>query len=235
VEMPWAGEVAAVVQAWFGGMEMGNALADVLFGDADPGGRLPTTFPARYRDHPALFGYPGESGRVRYGEGVFMGYRGYAVRGVEPRFPFGHGLSYTTFAHRDLAVAVHDRRGTHDPGAARRPPLVAEVEVTVANTGDRPGTEVVQLFVGPPPGDLARPPLELKGFAKVRLAPGESRAVSLGLDARAFAAYDPLLPGWRTQPGRHRFVVASSGRPVLEVTANVPGPVVLPVGRPPAT
>jgi beta-glucosidase len=217
VEMPWADDVAAIVALWFGGQEQGPALAGVLFGDAEPGGRLPTTFPRHYRDHPALFGYPGESGRVRYGEGVFVGYRGYLARGSEPRFPFGHGLSYTTFEHAGLRVELVG----DDP--------VARAHVVVANTGDRRGAEVVQLFVGPPPGPLARPPLELKAFAKVVLAPGERRTVTLDLGPRAFTAFDPLVPGWRSEPGTHRVVVASSGRPVAEAALDLPRALVLPV------
>jgi beta-glucosidase len=184
-------------------------------------------------DHPARFNYPGESGRVRYGENVFMGYRGYEFRGLAPRFPFGHGLSYTTFDHGDLAVSLVgepvDPTAAHRAGDAQRPPAVAEVRIEVTNTGSRPGVEVVQLFVAPPPGDLARPPRELKGFAKVRLAPGERRTVELTLDARAFTAYDPVLRAWRSVPGAHRVVVASSGRPVREATVELPGPLVLPV------
>jgi beta-glucosidase len=233
VEMPWVDDVAAVVQLFFAGEELGPALADVLFGDEDPGGRLPTTFPVRYEDHPALFGYPGESGRVRYGERVFVGYRGYQARGLAPRFPFGHGLSYTTFEHGDLQVELvgdpAQLAGDHPPAVARRPPAVADVTVTVSNRGDRPGSEVVQLFVGAPPGPLARPPLELRAFEKLRLEPGEHRTVRLGLDARAFTAFDLTRAAWRAEAGPYRIVVASSGCPVAEARLELPVAVTLPV------
>jgi beta-glucosidase len=181
VTMGWAERAGAVLQAWFGGQEMGGALAAVLLGDAEPGGRLPTTIPLRVEHNPSYGNFPGENGEVRYGEGVLIGYRSYEARELPVRFPFGHGLSYTTFA-------------IGAPEISGRAPVTVRVPVT--NTGDRPGAEVVQCYVAPPASPLVRPPRELKAFAKVRLEPGESATVTLELDERAFAYWDPGDPGW---------------------------------------
>jgi len=185
VTMEWADDAAAVVQAWFGGQEMANALAAVLTGDADPGGRLPTTFPLRYEHTPAYGNFPGENSEVRYGEGLLVGYRWYDSRRLPVRYPFGHGLSYTSFAVGAPAAAP-----TFAPGT----PLVVDVPVT--NTGDRRGTEVVQAYVEPVAPRARRPRTELKAFAKVALDPGETTTVRLTLDDRAFAYWDPGDPYW---------------------------------------
>jgi beta-glucosidase len=219
-------DAPAIVQAWFGGQELGNALADVLFGDTDPGGRLPTTFPHRYEDNPALFNYPGEDGKVRYGEGVFIGYRGYGARHQQPRFPFGHGLSYATFAYDgDVEVTPIEGRA---PGV--RGPLVAEVAVAVTNTGDRRGQEVVQLYVRRS-GDerVQRPEIELKGFAKVTLDPSTSTTVTFVLDARSFAYYDTSVPGWVAEAGTYEVLVGRSSSDVRQrTTVTLPESIVLP-------
>jgi beta-glucosidase len=204
VAMPWLGQVAAVLQAWYPGQECGNALADVLFGAVDPGGRLPLTFPVRLEDNPAFPNYPGENGRVRYGEGIFVGYRHYDKKQVEPLFPFGHGLSYTTFDYANLRLSA----ATLAPGDRLR------VTVDVTNTGARAGREVVQLYVGETHPRLARPPKELKGFAKVSLAPGETQTVSLDVDVRALAAFDDARGAWVADPGTFEVLVGSSSRDV---------------------
>ncbi|MBP1806297.1 beta-glucosidase [Rubellimicrobium aerolatum] len=200
VEMPWLPRVAAVLQAWYPGQEAGNAIADVLLGRAEPGGRLPQTFPARMEDG-ATFSqdrevYPGLDGRVRYEEGVFIGYRHHDRVGTPPLFPFGHGLSYTTFAMADLAVA-------EDGGEVR-------VAVTATNTGARAGSEVVQIYVTPAPAPVPRPARELKGFAKVRLSPGESRRVEIALPARAFARFDAERREWVMEAGTYGIEVGRS-------------------------
>lgn len=218
VEMPWEPDVAAILQAWFPGQEYGDALVDVLLGDADPGGRLPTTFPHRYLDNPTLFTYPGEAGEVVYGEGVFVGYRAYDTQQVEPLFPFGHGLSYTE--HR-LGAARIDAGS--DPGTFT-------VTVPVANTGDRSGSTVVQLYVAPVQPRLMRPEKELKAFAKVALAAGASADVRLELDARSFAAFDPTVPGWVADAGRYDLLVGTSSRALVErLSVTLDEPVVRPV------
>ena len=197
VTMDWADAAPAIVQAWFGGQEMGNALADVLFGDAEPGGRLPTTFPERLEHNPSYGNFPGEFGELRYGEGVLMGYRWYEARHLPTRFPFGHGLSYSTFALGEPIVQV-DGDG-------------ATVRVGVTNTGNRRGAEVVQCYVAPPPTPkVTRPPKELKAFTKVQLDSGESTTVELTLDARAFAYWHPVDHEWRVDPGIYELHVGRS-------------------------
>jgi beta-glucosidase len=198
VAMDWAGRVLAVVQLWYPGQEGGDALADVLFGDVNPSGRLPLTFPERLEDTPAYLNDPGEAGHVLYGEGIFVGYRFYEARGIEPRFAFGHGLSYTTFSYRDLAV--ESREGA------------VGVSVDVTNTGDRTGAEVVQLYVRDVEARVRRPAKELKGFAKVVIEPGRTERVQFTLDDRAFAFWDTTSGGWRVEAGEFELLAgASSG------------------------
>ncbi|MDH3704759.1 MAG: glycoside hydrolase family 3 C-terminal domain-containing protein [Acidimicrobiia bacterium] len=225
IDVSWADEVAAVVDCWFGGQGMAEGLVDVLLGDTDPGGRLPTTFPVRAEQAPSHYSYPGENGRVRYGEGVFVGYRGYDVSGTEPAFCFGHGQSYATFDWGEV-----DAPRAVDAGQ----PLTVRVPIT--NTSDRAGIEVVQLYVAPASTRLARPPQELKAFAKLRLGPGETATAELHLDGRAFAYYDPGLAegykpaalghaesswaseaGWRTDAGRYGLRLARSSRDIVAV------------------
>jgi beta-glucosidase len=196
VAMDWAEHVGAVLQCWFAGEEWGHALADVLSGDVSPSGKLPTTFPARIEDTPAFTNYPGERGEVRYGEGVFVGYRWYDAREIAPRFCFGHGLSYTTF---DLGPPAWD--GT-------------ELRVRVTNTGAVRGAETVQCYVHDTEASVARPPQELKAFAKVWLDPGESREVVLGLGDRAFAFWDIAAHEWCVEPGTFELRVGTSSRAI---------------------
>ena len=188
VTMPWAERARAVLVTWFGGQEMARALADVLLGDAEPGGRLPTTQPLRVEHNPSFGNFPGENGEVRYGEGVLIGYRWYDARALPVRFPFGHGLSYATFEIGEPRLSSP----SFSPGSA----LTVAVDVT--NTSDRAGSEVVQLYVEPPSSELVRPPRELRAYAKVTLAPGESTTVELDLGDRAFACWDPGDPSWES-------------------------------------
>jgi beta-glucosidase len=203
VDLPWADDVAAVLQCWFGGEEMGPAIADVLVGAAEPGGRLATTVPVRIEHNPAYDNFPGENGELRYGEGVFMGYRGYDHRCLPARFPFGHGLGYTAFAIDEPVL----------PSTAFRVGDRLEVRVPVTNTGGRRGSEVVQCYVAPVGRTrLARPPKELKAFAKVELDPGESTVVTLTLDDRAFAYWDPGQRDWEAiQPRRAQLAAVEAG------------------------
>jgi beta-glucosidase len=248
IEMDWADDVAAVLQCWFGGQEMAGAVADVLVGRAEPGGRLPVTLPIRLAHNPAHDNFPGEYGEVRYGEGLFMGYRGYEHRGIEPRFPFGHGLSFTSFEIGDPELSASTfRRGD-----------ALTVTVPVRNSGARPGSHVVQLYVAPEAPRVARPVKELKGFAKVRLDPGESTTMRFDLDVRAFAYWRPaqdraavdgrvpdFIPmvdrtmdddasGWQVDPGWYRILIASSAADiaaerVVEISAEA-DPAVEPSG-----
>lgn len=201
VHMPWLDRVAAVVQAWYLGQETGNAIADVLFGIVNPSGRLPTSFPKRLQDSPAYINFPGENDHLRYGEGLFVGYRYYDARDVAPLFPFGYGLSYTTFEYSNLKVTLA-ADGT------------VQVSVDVTNSGQRAGQEVAQVYVRDPESRLVRPPKELKGFAKVTLAPGETKTVSVTLDLDAFAYYDPAGDGWTVEAGEFEILVGASARDI---------------------
>jgi beta-glucosidase len=202
VAMPWVNEVAAMLEQWYNSQECGNALADVLFGDVNPSGKLPTTFPARYEDNPAAINYPGENGKVLYGEGLFVGYRYYDVKKVEPLFPFGHGLSYTTFEYSNLKLST-DHFAEQDG---------LDVSLNVRNTGKRAGQEIVQLYVHDVQSNLARPEKELKAFCKVALAAGETKTVSFHLDKEAFWYYDPAKGGWIVEPGEFEIIAAASSR-----------------------
>jgi beta-glucosidase len=204
ITMDWLDKVAAVVQAWFPGQEAGNAIADVLFGDVNPSGKLPVTFPKRLQDNPAYINYPGENGQVVYGEGIFVGYRYYDKKDVEPLFPFGYGLSYTTFAYRNLALDANE----YAPGDE------IQVSVDVENTGAQAGKEVVQLYVRDVESRLARPEKELKAFAKVTLAPGETRTVTFTLEPDALAFYDPAQKQWVAEAGEFQVLVGSSSRDI---------------------
>jgi beta-glucosidase len=207
VEMDaWLDRVPAVVQAWYGGMEGGNALARLLFGDVNPSGKLPCTFPQRIEDTPAYAGgtraYPGESGTERYDEGLLVGYRWYDTKTIEPLFPFGFGLSYTTFAYSNLQLVA---------GADPKDPVVT-VQFDLANTGAREGAEVAQVYVHQASPSLPRPFKELKDFRKVFLKPGEKQTVSIPLGRRAFAFYDPSQRGWLAEQGTFRILVGGSSR-----------------------
>ncbi|MDZ4375971.1 MAG: glycoside hydrolase family 3 C-terminal domain-containing protein [Phenylobacterium sp.] len=197
-EMPWIDEARAVLQMWLPGETGPDALAAVLFGDREPGGRLPVTFPRAFGDHPA-HALGSDPAVCEYAEGLAMGYRGFDQSGVRPLFPFGHGLAYTTFDIRDLEAPAT---------AAAGAPVT--LHVTVENTGDRPGAEVVQVYVSQLEPRLARPPKELKAFAKVRLEPGEVRRLTLTLEPRAFAPYDPTTGSWPIDPGPYDILVGRS-------------------------
>jgi beta-glucosidase len=204
IRMDWLARVPAVVQIWYGGQETGNGLADVLFGDVNPAGRLPQTFPRRIEDTPAFLHYPGENGRVVYGEDLFMGYRYYDARKVEPLFPFGHGLSYTRFRYADLRLSR----------ASIAPAEELVVEIDVSNIGERAGQEVVQLYVHDAVSKLARPEQELRAFAKIQLAPGETKTVRFALGARALSYWDPAQSGWIAEPGQFELRAGASSRDI---------------------
>ena len=193
VELPWADDVAAVLLAWFPGQEAGHALADVLLGGAEPGGRLPTTWPVAVADCPVLSVTP-VNGELRYDEGVFIGYRAWQRSGVAPRFAFGHGLGYTSWAYEDLAVRNRTTGGT-------------TVTVTVRNTGSRPGREVMQVYARPASPDDSRPQRWLAGFAGVIADPGEAATVDIELPERVFQVWDG---GWTTVAGEYVIEVAHS-------------------------
>ncbi|MGW6916460.1 glycoside hydrolase family 3 C-terminal domain-containing protein [Kitasatospora sp. NPDC054939] len=212
VTMPWLEEVPAVVEAWYPGEQSGAALADVLFGDADPAGRLPVTFPTSEAATPIgdPAQYPGVDGAYHYTERLGVGYRWYDAAGVAPMFPFGHGLSYTTFGYANLTV--------EGPDAAGR----VRVGFDVTNRGGRTGTEVPQLYLAFP-GAAGEPPQQLKGFDKVTLAPGASRHVEIRLDRESFAHWNPQVHGWEVAGGRYGITVGASSRaPRLTGAVQVP-------------
>jgi beta-glucosidase len=198
VEMPWHGHVPAIVEAYLGGQAGGAAVASVLLGELEPGGRLAETFPHELEDHPVT-AMPTGPAVLEYRESIYVGYRYFDAADVNVLFPFGHGLSYTTFAYSDLEVSEQ------------------HVSVTVTNTGPRAGSEVVQLYVHAATGGTFRPPRELKGFAKVRLAAGESRRVQLGLDDRTFAIWDAARGAWVVEEGTYELHVGSSSRDIRAV------------------
>ena len=222
VSMPWADDVAAILQYWLPGQEGGNALADVLFGDVNPSGKLPTTHPLRYQDNPAYINFPGENGKVYYGEGIFVGYRYYEKKEMAVRFPYGFGLSYTTFEYSGLKLDK-DTYGPEDTITAT---------LTIKNTGTRAGQEVVQLYVRDEQARLARPEKELKAFAKVSLEAGESKTVTLTLDRQSLAFYDPSIPGWVAEEGRFEVLVGASSADIrLQAAFHYTGDVLTAVAR----
>ncbi|KAK0635902.1 glycosyl hydrolase family 3 N terminal domain-containing protein [Bombardia bombarda] len=212
VHMPWVDGVAGIVQAWYGGNETGNVIADVLFGDANPSGKLSLSWPRRVEDNPAFLNYRAEAARTLYGEDVYVGYRYYEFCRREVLWPFGHGLSYTTFGLGGLVVKTEGGEGDDDE---LKKELV--VEVTVTNTGDVKGKEVVQVYVSPPKavgGKVNRPLKELKGFAKTReLAPGESETVSVRVEVKYAGGYwDEVRDEWCVEEGRYGVVVGTSSK-----------------------
>lgn len=216
----WVRQVPAILEAWYLGEQGGNSVADVLFGDVNPSGRLPDTLAARREDYPDYGNYPGSDGQVHYAEGIFVGYRHFDRHNIEPLFPFGHGLSYTTFEYGDLQV-------TPDRIAAEEK---ATVTLTVSNTGQRAGEEVVQLYVHDPAPQVEKPVRELKRFARVALEPGESKTVTFEVDAPALAYCDVPGKQWRADAGRYELHVGASSRDIrlrgtLELTQTWTDPV----------
>lgn len=198
----WLGRVPSVLLSWYSGMEGGNAIARVLFGDVNPSGKLPATFPKKLADSPAHSfgpsGFPGVGGTVTYSEGILVGYRWFDTKKIEPLFPFGFGLSYTTFEYSDLKLKS---------GAAG-----VTVEFKLKNTGKRAGAEVAQLYVQPVKPSVLRPVRELKAFQKVSLQPGETTTVTLALGKDAFAYYDDKQSAWVAEQGNYQIVVGASSR-----------------------
>ena len=206
VEMPWVDKVAAVVEAYLGGQAVGIATVNVLFGDVNPCGHLPETFPRKLSDNPSYLYYGGEGNEADYREGIFVGYRYYDKKDMEVLFPFGHGLSYTTFDYSNLRLSASQ--------ITDQDTLTATV--TVKNTGDRAGKTVVQLYVGKKQSDaVIRADRELKGFEKVALQPGEEKEVSFLLDKRSFAYWNDELGDWHVETGSYTVEIGRSSRDLV--------------------
>ena len=205
VEMPWIDRVKGILETYLGGQGWGGAVADVLFGVVSPSGKLAETFPKKLSDNPSYLNFPGEDDRVEYREGIFVGYRYYDKKEMEVLFPFGYGLSYTTFEYSDLRL---DKKEMTDQDTLR-------VSVKVKNTGKMPGKEVVQLYVRDVESSVIRPEKELKGFEKVELNPGEEKEVVFTLDKRAFAYYDVELKDWHVESGEYEILVGKSSRDIV--------------------
>ena len=215
----WIDDVAAVLESWMMGQAGGAAIADVLFGRVNPSGKLAETFPLKLVDTPAHINWPGGAGEVHYGEGLFIGYRYYDAREMPVLFPFGYGLSYTTFAYGNARVSAASFKDVDG--------LTVSVDIT--NTGNMAGKEIVQVYVHDRKSGLVRPPKELKGFAKVELQPGETKTVSIDLDFRAFAYYHPEYKQWITEDGEFDILIGASSADIrctlpvtLESTLDLP-------------
>ncbi len=198
----WSDKAAAMLMGWYPGQNGNTALAEILFGKTNPSGKLPSTFDRTFSDSYATLDYPpAKDGQLHYAEGVMMGYRHYDSKKIEPLFPFGHGLSYTTFAYSDIKVTPSTDVAT-----------AAVVTAVVQNTGKLAGDEVVQLYVGYEKPAVPRPLHELKGFTRIKLQPGEKKPVSFTVSRQALAYYDITKQAWTTQPGTYQFLVGSSSR-----------------------
>jgi beta-glucosidase len=200
----WIGGVPAVLQAWYGGQEAGHAIGDIAFGVRNPSGKLPVTFPKQLADSPSYGFYPGEDLHVTYGEGIYVGYRGFDKKAVEPLFPFGHGLSYTRFDYTNLSVS---------PTKVSTDRSI-KVSLRVRNSGTRAGAEVVQLYVRDVKSSVDRPLKELKGFRRVELSPGETKDVSFSLDRQALSFYSTASHRWVAEPGEFEVWVGASSRDI---------------------
>jgi Glycosyl hydrolase family 3 C terminal domain. len=205
IEMPWVHQVKGILESYLGGQASGGAIAEILFGEKNPCGKLAETFPRELRNNPSYLNFPGEKNVVNYGEGIFVGYRYYDTKGIEPLFPFGYGLSYTTFEYKDIFV---DKNAITDNDTVL-------VKIKIRNTGKRAGKEIIQLYVRDIQSSVTRPYKELKGFQKIYLEPGEEKIVVFNLDKRAFAYYDVDLKDWYVETGDFEILVGSSSNNIL--------------------
>ncbi len=214
IEMPWAQRVPAILEAYLGGQAVGGAVIDLLFGAASPCGKLAETFPLRLEDTPAYLYFPGDGDTVEYREGIYVGYRYYDTKKMDVCFPFGHGLSYTTFEYSNLRLSKNEVNDGDQ--------LTVTMDVT--NTGSIAGKEIVQLYVASAHKGVSRPEKELKGFEKVNLAPGETKNISMTLDQRSFAYYETVSPGWHIENGAYRILIGASSKDIrLEATVQYAG------------
>ncbi|MBY8985736.1 MAG: glycoside hydrolase family 3 C-terminal domain-containing protein [Candidatus Lokiarchaeota archaeon] len=204
----WIDKVPAVVQAWYGGMEAGNAIANILFGDVNPSGKLPITFPKELSDSPAHVSertYPGDENlHVFYDEGIFVGYRHFDTKNIEPQFPFGHGLSYTTFTYNNLNISNEKVSGDGK----------LDITVDITNSGERLGAEVVQLYIQDVKSSIERPLKELKGFKKVKLKPNKTETIKFEITKEDLSFYDENNNRWKAEKGLFNILIGSSSRDI---------------------
>ena len=220
VEMPWADEVKGILEAYLGGQAVGQAEVDVLFGKVNPCGKLAETIPYKLADNPSYLNFPGDGQTVAYKEGVFVGYRYYDTKEMPVRYPFGYGLSYTTFEYSDLQLSADRIKDTD----------TLKVTLKVKNTGDRAGKEIVQLYVADKTGAACRPVKELKNFVKVELQPQEEKTVEMELDKRSFAWYNTQIHDWYAASGEYEILAAASSRDIrLKKTVYVESTTELPI------
>ncbi len=217
IEMPWIHKTKGILEGYLGGQAFGGAVADLLFGEVSPSGKLAETFPMKLSDNPSFLNFPGEGDTVEYKEGLFVGYRYYDKKEIEPLFPFGFGLSYTAFQYSNLRISKSSIKDTEN----------VQVTATVKNTGTHAGKEIVQLYVSDVKSSVIRPLKELKGFQKLELQPGEEQEVSFELDKRSFAYYNVNIGDWHVERGVFDIAVGSSSRDIrltasIEVESTVP-------------
>ncbi|MDM5194122.1 glycoside hydrolase family 3 C-terminal domain-containing protein [Bacillus hominis] len=205
IEMPWIGKVKGILEGYLGGQALGGAIADLLFGDANPSGKLAETFPKVLSDNPSYLNFPGEVDKVEYKEGMFVGYRYYDAKNIKPLFPFGFGLSYTNFEYSNLSINKKEIKDTE----------TVSVSVNVKNTGSTAGKEIVQLYIKDVESSMTRPEKELKGFEKVELQPGEEKTVNFTLNKRSFAYYNVELKDWHVETGEFEILVGKSSKEIV--------------------
>ena len=219
VEMPWISKVKGVLEAYLGGQAVGSAEYDILFGKVNPSARLPETFPVKLEDNPSYLNFPGEKDVVEYREGIFVGYRYYDKKKMDVLFPFGYGLSYTTFEYKNLRLSSRRIKDTDQ----------LDISVDVTNTGNREGKEIVQIYVADKESTVIRPVKELRDFAKVNLKPGETKTVTFTLGRRAFAYYNTQIHDWHVESGEFTIMAGRSSRDIVlsedvyvESTTDIP-------------
>lgn len=210
VAMPWIKEVPAIVEGWFGGTESGNAIASILTGKVNPSGKLPMTIAEKLEDYPphALGEYPGDHVNVRYNEGIFIGYRWIDKQKKQTLFPFGHGLSYTTFDYGKIKISSKQMRNNDK----------ITISIPIKNSGKIKGKETVQLYIGDEKCSFERPIKELKGFSKIELNPGEEKIVTFEITDEAFKFYDDKQKIWRTEPGKFKIYIGASSNDIRETS-----------------
>ncbi len=204
--MPWADKVPVILQAWYQGQEAGNALADVLLGRQSPSGKLPTTFPRRVEDNPTYHNWPGENFKTVYGEGLYIGYRHYERMKIQPLFPFGHGLTYTTFSYGTPSISSRVMRESD----------TLSIRLPITNTGTFAASEIVQVYIADVKSRLPRPEKELRTFAKVFIESGETETVELFLDKYSIGYYDTSIGSWIAEEGRFNVLIGASSVDIRE-------------------